>query len=95
MTLNPMHPLERRRKAAGLTIIQIAKRLGVQKQTISQWENGKTQPSPEMYPKLAAIFGITSLEVTELVSPSRSSADTNQEGIRQAGTNAVASTSAV
>lgn len=94
MTFEPMHALERRRKAAGLTIVQLAKRLGVSKQTVWQWEANRTQPSPEMYPKLAEVFGITPLEVTELVSPSRSAADPNQEVVRQEG-NTPARSSAV
>src|SRR4051794_36351754 len=47
-------PLCRARLAAGLTMTQLAIRLGVAPSTVSRWENGVRTPGPEMWPRLAA-----------------------------------------
>ena len=39
--------------------VDLAKRLGVAKQTISNWENENIQPSIEMLVRLSRIFGVT------------------------------------
>lgn len=39
--------------------VDLAKRLGVAKQTISNWENDNIQPSIEMLVRLSRIFGVT------------------------------------
>ena len=65
-----MNPLERHRKAVGLTQAQLGERVGVSMRQVWNWENGKSTPHPALYPKLAEILGVTALEVTELIVPS-------------------------
>ncbi len=47
------------RAAFGWSQVQLARRLGVAKQTVSNWENENIQPSIEMLVRLAGIFGVT------------------------------------
>lgn len=43
----------------GWSQVDLAKRLNVTKQTISNWENENIQPSIEMLIRLSQIFGVT------------------------------------
>jgi transcriptional regulator with XRE-family HTH domain len=47
------------RTACGWSQVELAKRLRVAKQTVSNWENENIQPSIEMLVRLASIFGVT------------------------------------
>ena len=47
------------RTAFGWSQVELAKRLGVAKQTVSNWENDNIQPSIDMLLKLAKLFGVT------------------------------------
>ncbi|MGN0979027.1 MAG: helix-turn-helix transcriptional regulator [Candidatus Avoscillospira sp.] len=47
------------RVAFGWSQVDLAKRLSVTKQTVSNWENGNIQPSVEMLVRLAQIFRVT------------------------------------
>lgn len=47
------------RSALGWNQVELAKRLGVVKQTVSNWENDNIQPSIEMMVRLAKLFGVT------------------------------------
>lgn len=47
------------RKLAGLTQAEIAQRLGVTMNTISNYEKGHTTPTMEVVVKLAHILGVT------------------------------------
>ncbi len=47
------------RAARGWSQVELAKRLGVVKQTVSNWENGNIQPSIEMLVRLAKLFGVS------------------------------------
>ena len=47
------------RIALGWSQVVLAKRLGVAKQTVSNWENGNIQPSIEMLVRLSKLFGVT------------------------------------
>lgn len=47
------------RTAAGYTQVTLAKKLGVSKQAVSNWENDNIQPSIEMLVRLADAFGVT------------------------------------
>lgn len=47
------------RTAIGWSQVELAKRLGVAKQTVSNWENENIQPSIEMLVRLAKIFGVS------------------------------------
>ena len=44
------------RSARGWSQVVLAKRLGVTKQTVSNWENDNIQPSIEMLVRLAKLF---------------------------------------
>ena len=43
----------------GWTQVQLAQKLGVTKQTVSNWENDNIQPSIEMLIKLSNVFNIS------------------------------------
>ena len=43
----------------GWTQVQLAQKLGVTKQTISNWENDNIQPSIDMLIKISKIFNVT------------------------------------
>jgi len=47
------------RTAIGWSQVELAKRLGVAKQTVSNWENDNIQPSIEMLVRLAKLFGVS------------------------------------
>ena len=47
------------RSACGWNQVELAKRLNVSKQTVSNWENDNIQPSIEMLMRLAKTFGVT------------------------------------
>lgn len=47
------------RVAAGLSQVELADKLGVSKQSVSNWENDNIQPSIEMLVKIARIFNVS------------------------------------
>ena len=47
------------RKTAGLTQAKAAELLGVSDATISQWENGETNPKTSRLAKVAEVYGCT------------------------------------
>ena len=47
------------RMAMGWSQVYLAKRLGVAKQTVSNWENENIQPSIEMLIRIARLFSVT------------------------------------
>lgn len=47
------------RSAAGWSQVELAKKLSVAKQTISNWENDNIQPSIEMLIRLARLFNVS------------------------------------
>lgn len=47
------------RQAHGWSQVDLAKKLSVSKQTVSNWENENIQPSIEMLVRLAKIFNVT------------------------------------
>ena len=46
------------RTASGWSQVDLAKKLGVAKQTVSNWENENIQPSIEMLVRLARLFNV-------------------------------------
>ena len=46
------------RLALGWSQVELAKRLNVSKQTVSNWENDNIQPSTEMLVRLSKIFNV-------------------------------------
>ncbi len=47
------------REAKNLTQVQLAAKLSVTKQSVSNWENNYIQPSVEMVMAIADVFGVT------------------------------------
>lgn len=47
------------RESLGLSQVDLAKKLNVSKQCISNWENDNVQPSIEMLEKLSDLFKVT------------------------------------
>lgn len=47
------------RTALGWSQVELAKRLQISKQTVSNWENDNIQPSVDMLVRLAKLFGVT------------------------------------
>ena len=47
------------RCACGWSQVELAKRLGLSKQTVSNWENDNIQPSIEMLVRLSKAFGVS------------------------------------
>ena len=55
--------LKELRKESGLTQMELARKLNVKQNTISNWENGKSKPYIIMTTKLAEVLGVTTDEV--------------------------------
>ena len=51
--------IRRLRTAQGITQVEMAHRLGVSKQSVSNWENNNIQPSIELLERMADLFGVT------------------------------------
>lgn len=47
------------RTAAGWNQVQLAEKLYISKQTVSNWENGNIQPSIEMLIRIAKLFHVS------------------------------------
>ena len=47
------------RTAIGWSQVDLSKKLGVAKQTVSNWENDNIQPSIEMLVRFSKLFGVT------------------------------------
>jgi len=47
------------RMSFGWTQVQLAQKLGITKQTVSNWENDNIQPSIEMLVRLAKLFHVS------------------------------------
>lgn len=54
-----MDNLKRERQSAGLSIQKLADMLGVHRNTVSGWEDGRFEPSSKNIVQLTAIFGCT------------------------------------
>ena len=51
------------RKAAGKTVAETAKALGVSRQSVYFWEKGETKPTVDMLVKLAEFYGCSTDEL--------------------------------
>ena len=51
--------LRKLRIATGLSLVELSDRLGVTKQSVSNWENGNIQPSVEMIIKISKTLNIS------------------------------------
>lgn len=54
-----MNRIKEARKASGLSQKYVAMTLGVAGPSVSNWESGKTKPTPENFMSLAQLFGVT------------------------------------
>jgi transcriptional regulator with XRE-family HTH domain len=59
--------LNRLRREAGLTLADVANRLGVSKPTVWAWEKGKARPIPERMAAIAEALGAAPDDLTEAV----------------------------
>ena len=53
------HQIRTLRLVRGMSQVELARRLGVTKQSVSNWENDNIQPSIEMLKKMADIFSVS------------------------------------
>ncbi len=60
------HRISELRLARNWSQVELGKRLGVAKQTVSNWENDNIQPSIEMLIRLSRLFGVTTDYLLEL-----------------------------
>lgn len=67
------------RSALGWSQVDLAKKLNITKQTVSNWENENIQPSIEMLVRLSKTFGVTTDHLLGL----EPSAQINVEGLSQ------------
>ncbi len=51
--------IKKLRTALGINQVELAKKLGVSKQCVSNWENDNIQPSVDMLIKIAKFFAIS------------------------------------
>jgi transcriptional regulator with XRE-family HTH domain len=58
--------LNRLRREAGLTLADVATRLGVSKPTVWAWEKGKARPLPERIAAIAEALGATADDLAEI-----------------------------
>ena len=57
--------LKELRKKAGFSQNELAEKISVLQNTISNWENGVSRPSLDVIPKLANVLGVTVEEVVK------------------------------
>ena len=77
-----MNKIKEARKAAGLSQKYVALALGLKGPSVSNWESGKTQPTPENLKALANLFNVSVdylLDRDDL--PQEENADTKTEPI--------------
>lgn len=47
------------RRSAGMTQLELAKKLGVSDKTVSKWENAQGYPDITLFPSIASLFGVS------------------------------------
>ena len=57
--MNFKEQIQKLRKERGMTQNELAEKLFISYQAVSQWENGNTKPDIELLPKLAEIFDVS------------------------------------
>ena len=55
--------LRKKRKSMGLSMAEIGRRIGVSRQAIFSFENGKMKPSVKTAKKYAAVLGINWVQI--------------------------------
>lgn len=74
------------REAAGLTQEQLAEKLGVARSTVTQWENGWSNPRIGMVQKLAGVFHISTATIVSDEEPSASPIPSYAIPVKPSGT---------
>lgn len=64
-----MTMLRRHRLAKGLSLAELAKRIGVSTAAVSTWETGRSLPKAKVVPKLARVLGLDPFELMDLLCP--------------------------
>lgn len=59
-----MHPIERYRRALGLTQAQLAEKVGVSFATVQRWESG-AEPRPSTLVKVAKALGVEPMQLLD------------------------------
>ena len=57
--------LKELRVNAGITQVELGKHLGVQQNSIGNWETGRSRPDIEKTAKIAEVLGVTTDEVID------------------------------
>ena len=52
------------RLAFGWSQVELARRLNISKQTVSNWENGYAEPEEDLLPDIASFFGVKIRDLT-------------------------------
>lgn len=60
------HPIARYREARGLTVGDLATRIGVSRTTVWRWENEKRRPDDRLLPIVSKVTGIPILDLMNL-----------------------------
>ncbi len=61
--------LKRHRLVKGLTLRELARRIGVTATACSNWETGRHRPNARTVPKLARALNLDPMELTLAISP--------------------------
>lgn len=77
--------IKRLRQQAGLTQEQMAEKLFVTRQTVSLWENGKTQPDIQTLERIAECFGVKLMTVLYGANVSKSEEEQRKEALIRTG----------
>ncbi|MBO4930012.1 MAG: helix-turn-helix transcriptional regulator [Clostridia bacterium] len=77
--------IKRLRQQAGLTQEQMAEKLFVTRQTVSLWENGKTQPDIQTLERIAECFGVELMAVLYGANVSKGEEEQRKEALIRTG----------
>lgn len=75
--------IKRLRQQAGLTQDQLAEKLFVTRQTVSLWENGRTQPDIQTLERIAEVFQVELTEVLYGTASAQSAKETQKQILRR------------
>ena len=70
--------IKKLRMALGINQVELARRLGVSKQCVSNWENDNIMPSVDIVIKLSKFFSCSSDYLLELSNDNKGSIDTSK-----------------
>lgn len=76
--------LKRLRKANGISQVEVARRLAVSKQSVSNWENNNIMPSVEMVRKICLLFSCSADYLLELGDNEQFLINTSELTVEQA-----------